>query len=155
GDDILIKPEKAPNAAGARALGFVESGDVGDAALAIVLGHAAAGDALSSVENVILIDTHDSALASRAMVALPARTFAERAGTFTNHAKRVQRFLPFLEPRFEAWAEGDILTRLAASAGLDTDAWDVNAVSKRLSQEVPAFEGIDLDSVGDRGLELR
>ena len=75
--------------------------------------------------------------------------------TFTNHAKRVQRFLPFLEPRFEAWAEGDVVTRIGAAAGLDAPAWDLHAVSKRLSQEVPAFEGIDLDSVGDQGLELR
>ncbi len=155
GDDILIKPEKAPNAAGARALGFVESSDVGEAALAIVFGRTTPEEALAGVENVILIDTHDSPLAARALAALPARTFAERSGTFTNHAKRVQRFRSFLEPRFEAWAEGEVLSRLAAGAGLETSPWQVSSVSKRLSQEVAAFEGIELDSVGDRGLELR
>ena len=157
-DEVLIKAEKAPNAAGARALGFAESdGPVGEAALAIVLGQGVADASLSQVERVILIDTHDSPLAARCHAALPARTFAERDGTFTNVANRVQRFRAFLEPRFEARAEGDVLRRLSAAAGIDAQAvaWDVRAVSKQLSQEVPAFEGIDLDSVGDQGLELR
>ena len=50
-----------------------------------------------------------------------------------------------------------MLRRLSTAAGIDAqaEAWDVRAVSKQLSQEVPAFRGIDLDSVGDQGLELR
>ena len=157
-DDLLIKDEKAPNAAGARALGFVESSEpLGDTAVAIVLGHETSAEALAGVETVILIDTHESELATRAELVLPARAFAERRGTFTNHAKRVQRFLPFLEPTFEAWAEGEALQRIAAAAGLDGwgPGWDVAEVSARLSAEIPAFAGIDLQSVGDGGLELR
>jgi NADH-quinone oxidoreductase subunit G len=154
-DEILIKAEKAPNAAGARALGFEESDSVGAAGVAIVLGQGVSEASLEGVERVILVDTHDSPLAGRCHVALPARSFAEREGTFTNHAGRVQRFRAFLEPRFEACAEGEAVLRIAAAAGVEAGDWDVREVSKRLSQQVAAFEGIDLDSVGDQGLELR
>lgn len=156
-DDFLIKAEKAPNASGARALGFSESdGPVGPASLAIVLGHTTAEQRFDGVERMILIDTHESPLTARAEVVLPSRSFAEREGTFVNFANRVQRFSAVLEPRFEAWAEGEILSQLAAEVGLAgwDGRYDVFAVSKRLSQEVAAFEGIDLTTLDDDGAEL-
>ena len=116
-DDLLVMEEKAPNAAGARALGCIESEDPVDADLAVLLGPPA--PALDGVREVILIDTHDSPLAGSAAVALPARSFAERAGTFTNHAGLEQRFEAVVEPPFEAWDGGEILRQLAAAAGLE------------------------------------
>ncbi len=157
-DEILIKAEKAPNAAGARALGFAESpAALGPAAVAIVLGHSTPAAALAQVELRILIDTHESELAADAQIVLPARSFAEREGSFTNHAGRVQRFAALVEPHFEAWAEGEVLRQLAAAAGLEGWAarFDPRAAGKRLAESVPAFAGIDLDTVGDQGLELQ
>jgi NADH-quinone oxidoreductase subunit G len=156
-DDILIKAEKAPNANGARALGFVESDVPGDAAeLAIVLGHTLEPAALDGIETLILIDTEDSALAEKAAVVLPARSFAQKEGSFTNHANRVQVFLPIVEPSFEALAEGEILQRIGAAAGLAdwNKTYDVREVSKRLSESVAAFGGIHLGSIDDQGREL-
>ncbi len=156
-DDLLVKAEKAPNAAGARALGFEESdAPLGTVSLALVLGHTLAEGRLSDVDTLILLDTEKSALAERADVVLPARSFAEKEGTFTNHAKRVQRFRPILEPTFEALSEGEILQRIAAAAGVTgwTTAYDVREVSKRLSETVSAFDGIHIDSLDDQGREL-
>ena len=155
-DDILIKEEKAPNAAGARALGFEETdAPLGAADVALVLGHAEAAS-LKEVGKVLLIDTHDSELARRAHVALPARTFAEREGTFTNHARRVQRFAPVVEPAFEAWAEGEVLRQIADAAGLDGwgGLFSPRDASKRLADAVPAFAGCDLVAIGAQGREL-
>ena len=157
GDDLLIKEEKAPNANGARALGFAESdGALGPAKLAVVLGHTTPPAAFEGVEDLILIDTHDSPLIGCASVVLPARSFAERAGTFTNHANRVQRFLPIVEPVFEAWAEGEVLRQLAAAAGLPgtEERFDPALVGVRLAESVPAFAGIHFGTVGDQGQEL-
>ena len=157
GDDLLVKEEKAPNANGARALGFTESdGNVGPAKLAVVLGHTTAPPLLEGVEDLILIDTHDSPLAVRASVVLPARSFAERAGTFTNHANRVQRFFPIVEPVFEAWAEGEVLRQVAVAAGLSgfEERFDPALVGKRLAETVPAFAGVHFGTAGDQGQEL-
>jgi len=156
-DDLLIKAEKAPNAAGARALGFRESdAPLAGAAVALVLGHTFPEAALEGVERVILIDTHESPLQARAHVQLPARAFAEKAGTVTNHAGRVQRFLPVVEPRFEAWSEGDVLHQIAVALGLEgfEGRWEAGAASKRLAETVPAFAGRDLASLDDQGTEL-
>ncbi len=156
-DEILVKAEKAPNASGARALGFEESdASLGPVSVALVLGHTLAEERLAGVETLILLDTEKSALAERADVVLPARSFAEKEGTFTNHARRVQRFRPILEPTFEALSEGEILQHIAAAAGVTgwTTAYDVREVSKRLSETVSAFDGFHLDSLDDQGREL-
>ena len=152
-DDLLIKAEKAPNAAGARALGFAEAAPPEDAAeLASVLG---AGDlALDRVAGSIVIDAYDSPLAQSARVALPARNFLERAGSFTNHAKRVQCFEAALEPDFEAWSEGELLSRIAA--GADVEGFEARfepaRVLKQLAVTVPAFARCL--AIDDQGVEL-
>ncbi len=156
-DELLVKEEKAPNASGARALGFsLSDGPVGAAGLAIVLGSVLDANAFRDVGELILIDTHESQLVSHASVVLPARHFTEKAGTFTNHANRVQRFSPIVEPTWEAWSEGNVLQQIASAAGLDawSQPYDVRAVSKRLSEAVPALAGIHLDSLDDQGREL-
>ena len=131
GDDLLIRPEKAANAAGAAALGFgapdallagIRTGEIG---ALIVLGHdliapAFLGSeaALADVETVVLLDTHHSPLERVADVVLPTRHVAERSGTLTNFAGIVQSVVPAVEPPFEAWTEGELLRRLGAALGL-------------------------------------
>ena len=155
-DELLIKADKAPNAAGAAALGFERGETVGKAGIALVLGHSVPADAFRDTDELVLIDTHHSELESRASVVLPARHFSEKVGSFTNHAKRVQRFAAMVEPTWEAWAEGSLLQQIASAAGLDgwSERYNVRAVSKRLSENVAAFDGIHLDSLDDQGLEL-
>ncbi len=118
-DAILIESEKAPNAAGCRALGMVESNEqLGRADLALVLGHTLTAEVFGDVRNIVLIDTHESALSARATVALPARTFLEKSGAFTNSRGLVQAFSAVVEPTFEAWSESDALAQIAAAAGI-------------------------------------
>jgi len=168
-DDLLIQAEKAPNAEGARLLGFGEPGPVleriraGQAAGALILGHDVLHDsrlggpeALASLDAVVVLDSHQSALQRVAHVTIPVRHAAEKQGTFTNHARRVQRVLPAVEPAWEAWSDGEVLAQLGAALGLaGFDAsWDVVAASKALEQVQPAFSGVHLQSVGDEGLAL-
>jgi NADH-quinone oxidoreductase subunit G len=168
-DELLIKSEKAANAAGARALGFKDAQLVADRIKAggvralIVLGHDAlallGGEAaLAKLELVILLDTHHSPLERAAHVVFPARVAAEKRGTLTNYAGRVQRVSPALEPAFDAWSEGELLMRLGQALGLagfaPGVAFDAREVSKAIGQVVPAFAGCDYDSVGDEGRPL-
>jgi NADH-quinone oxidoreductase subunit G len=168
-DELLIKAERAANGAGARALGFKDAQSVVDRVRAggvralIVLGHDALAllggeTALASLDCVILLDTHHSPLERAAHVVFPARVAAEKRGTLTNHAGRVQRVSPALEPAFDAWSEGEVLMRLGQALGLTGFApgqsWDAREVSKSIGQLVPAFAGCDYDSVGDEGRPL-
>jgi NADH-quinone oxidoreductase subunit G len=169
-DDLLVKAEKAANAAGARALGFGGPEPVldrirgGGVEVLLVLGHdvldprwLADETALAGLDTVILLDTHHSDLERVAHVVLPARHAAEKLGTLTNHAGRVQRVVPAVEPAHPALAEGDWLARLGAALGLPgfEAGFDARVVSKQIGALFPVFAGLDVDSVGEAGLPLR
>ncbi len=168
-DALLVKAEKAANAAGARALGFGEAGPVlerlrsGGVEGLLVMGHdLLQADLLGGVEplahldTLILLDSHQSALQRVAHVVLPVRHAAEKHGTLTNHAGRVQRVRPAVEPAFEAWSEGEVMIRLGAALGFEGFAgpWDARAVSAQLAESVPAFAGIQLDTLDAGGQPL-
>jgi NADH-quinone oxidoreductase subunit G len=169
-DALLLKAEKAANATGARALGFGPAAPVlerirsGGARVLIALGHDVLGPAhgtseelLRGLDTLILLDSHHSALERVAHVVLPARVAAEKHGTLTNHAGRVQRVEPAVEPAHVALAEGEALTRIGQRLSLPGFApgpWDAREVSKFIGEVVPAFRGIDLDSVGAEGKPL-
>ena len=111
---------------------------------------------MQRLDTVVVLDTEHSALQRVAHAILPTRHAAERDGTLTNHAGRVQRAFAAVEPAFEALADGDALFRLAQELGLRgfDGTYDVRATSKELSQAVPAFAGIDLDTLGEYGRTL-
>jgi NADH-quinone oxidoreductase subunit G len=156
-DGVLVREERAPNAEGARLLGFEEvSGSIGRARVAVVLGHVLPPAAFGEVEHLVLIDTHTSPLVEQAAVVLPARHFTEKAGTLVNHARRVQRFLPVVEPTFECEPEGGALGRIAAAASLPdfVEKYDPFEVSKQLSEAVAALAGIHLGTLDESGREL-
>lgn len=119
-DEVLIEAEKAANAAGCRALGMVETNDpVARSELAIALGHTTTAEVFGDVANVVLLDSHESALSARAAVTLPVRTYLEKSGTFTNSRGLEQAFRAVVEPTFEAWTEKEALAQIAAAAGLE------------------------------------
>jgi len=168
-DGILVREEKAANAAGARALGFGDARPVvdrissGGVDALLVLGHDAlletllgGADRLAGLDTVIVLDTHASELQHVAHVMFPVRHAAEKHGTLVNADGRAQRVVPAVEPSWEAYTEGELLARIGAAMGLAgfDGRYDVRAVSKELSNAVPAFAGIDLDSVGDGGRAL-
>jgi predicted molibdopterin-dependent oxidoreductase YjgC len=130
----------------------------------IALGHdvlhaaGASEELFRGLDALILLDTHHSALERVAHVVLPARVAAEKHGTLTNHAGRVQKVEPAVEPAHVALAEGEALTRIGQRLGLPGFApgwsWSPREVSKFIGEVVPAFRGVDLDSVGAEGKPL-
>jgi NADH-quinone oxidoreductase subunit G len=168
-DGKLIQAEKAANIEGARAQGFEDAAALCDRIRhggvdgLIVLGHDALGadylggvEALARLDTVIALDSHDSDLQRVAHVLFPTRVAAEKHGTLTNHAGRVQRVEPAVEPAFDARAEGEVLAALGAALGLAgfDGRFDAREVSKALSQSVPAFADASLDAVGSGGAPL-
>jgi NADH-quinone oxidoreductase subunit G len=165
-DDVLVKAEKAPNGAGARAIGFGDARTVvdriksGGVDALIVMGHDALheslleGDsALAGLDTVIVLDTHVSALQRAAHVMFPVRHAAEKHGTFVNHAGRVQAVQPAVEPAWEAYSDGEVLAKLGAAldlAGFD-GRYDVRETSRALAAAIPAFADVDLDSLEPNG----
>jgi NADH-quinone oxidoreductase subunit G len=166
-DDRLIKADKAANAAGAKALGFGDAGNLveklrkGEIRGLISLGHDlvdALGDVgpLEDLDTLIVLDTHHSALQRVAHVMFPVRHLAEKVGTVVNVAGLVQRVRPAVEPAWEAHAEGEVIARIGHALGLAgfDGRFDPREESKRLGADYPAFAGIDWNSVGESGSPL-
>ncbi len=168
-DERLIKEEKAANARGARSLGFgevrpiVEAIRSGAVAGVVMMGHdlLEAGeidgaDALAALDTLVLLDTHASELQRVAHVVLPVRHAAEKTGTLTNCAGRVQLVQPAVEPSWEAWAEGEVIARLGAALGLAgfDGTYDPVRTLAELASAEPAFSGMDADSIGSLGRPL-
>jgi NADH-quinone oxidoreductase subunit G len=170
-DGFLIQAEKAPNATGARAMGIggLEEARAalarcarGDVRAMVLLGsdllladeRAKVLDALSHVETIVLVDTHESEISRIAHVVLPAQSFAEKEGTMTNGKGRVQRIRPAVRPVGESRPEWEILSLLAARMGQPFPYRSPVEVLKELSNEVPAFLGVSPESVGNRGVLL-
>ena len=165
-DALLLHAEKAPNAAGARALGFGDAGAVCDRVRAgavealLVAGHDALDaayfggvEALAELDTLIVLDTHASDLQRVADVVFATRVPAESLGTLTNADGRVQRFVPAVEPSFDARTGAEVLVSLAKALSLEGfDVADAHALSKSLAESVPAFAGASFDAVGENGI---
>ncbi len=167
-DELLVLPEKAANAVGARALGFGDGAPVldrvrgGGVDVLLVLGHELAaaieGDAngLAGLDALILLDTHASALERAATVVFPTLHAAEKHGSLTNHAGRAQRVVPAVGPPAHARADGEVLFALGRALRLPGFAggFDPDGIARELAAAVPGFAGLDLDALGDAGLAL-
>jgi NADH-quinone oxidoreductase subunit G len=173
-DHLLIKAAKAANARGARDLGLCPGPE--GMGLPAILEAAASGrittlyicgadlwetadralltKALERVECLIVQDVFRSPLAERAHVVLPSATFAEKIGTFTNHAGRVQRLERAFELPADQPSDGEIFTRLLRF--LSEGAWTFRpeAVLEEIAAAVPAYAGITYAQVGPRGCAL-
>jgi len=168
-DGILIEPEKAANARGAREIGFDVTGAIaerirsGAVDAAIVLGHdildaqfLGGTEALATLDTLVVLDLHQSELHHVADVLIPTRHAAEKDGTLTNSMGRVQRVRRALEPPGQAWSEGHVISLLGAALGLAgfDGGWDAASVSAELARSNPRFAGIELAKVGSGGLDL-
>lgn len=126
-DDILIKPDKNPNAAGARAMFPPLPDDVAqaipaDTDLILVWGEGAPYDAFPTSARVILLNSYLQAGNERADVLIPISVQTERDGHYTNFQGVVTAFRQcFPKPPNVADAELLFEAIFSASAHL-TDA---------------------------------
>ncbi|MEZ4609532.1 MAG: molybdopterin-dependent oxidoreductase [Caldilineaceae bacterium] len=100
------------------------------------------------VQELFLTET-----AQKADVVLPAVSWAEQDGTFTNVERRVQRApKAFGNPESKAAPDWLILDHLASHVG----AWSYTSpqgVTLEISQVVPIYAGLYWEALGDQGLQ--
>jgi NADH-quinone oxidoreductase subunit G len=165
-DGFLIKADKSPNTKGALLLGLSEErfdAIVGLIAAkriraALIFGNGLAdlsdGEVralLSGVPFIAQVGTNDGALARMAHAVLPQASFAERGGTFTNAAGRVQRFRAAFPPRGEARPLIAILAGLADRLGAGWTFPDEQSVFEALAATEAPFADMSYASIGTLG----
>jgi formate dehydrogenase major subunit len=98
--------------------------------------------ALEAVEFLVVQDIFLTDTAVLADVVLPATSFAETDGTFTNTERRVQRVRKAVEPPGEARDDWRIVTELSTRLGYPMSYDDVSQVWDEMAGLTPAFGGI-------------
>jgi NADH-quinone oxidoreductase subunit G len=172
-DDFLIKPEKAANARGARELQLVSGSDDG---LADLLGACDAGEIrglylsggdlfdlidaqrlsglLDRMELVVAHDLKLRPILARATVVFPTTTFAEKDGTFTNHAGRVQRIRKALQLP-EGWlTDGEIFTRILNHLESRQEPFEISEIWKSMARDGTAFARLRFEEIDPNGVQL-
>lgn len=160
-DDFLIKEDKAANTRGGREVGMVPSEGGLDAAgmveaaregrlkalyimaeqLTSRLGEEVL-DALESLDLLVVQELFLTPVAERATVVLPAASYAEKDGTFTNHAGIVQRIRPAIASPPEARPDWRILVDLWRALEGSSPFAHPRQVAQALAREIEGYEGI-------------
>jgi predicted molibdopterin-dependent oxidoreductase YjgC len=196
-DNILIRSDKAPNSRGAREMG-IGTGDAFEEiirairegqvkALFVAEDNIAADPAVAKVLrklNCLVVSClNENETTAVADVVLPASTFAEKNGTFTNFEGRVQRIRPsvttlerdraldgFAMSRldkfgsaYDRWARGPkldarptwrIMAGIASLMGVKYKYNTSEDVFNEMSAAFGGFKGMTYRKLGNRGLML-
>jgi formate dehydrogenase alpha subunit len=98
--------------------------------------------AIDACELVVSHEIFLSETAALADVVLPAASFLEKDGTFTNFDRRVQRVRPALPPPGEAKPDFDIINAVAGALGADLGCPSPADAYDEMASLTPTFAGI-------------
>ncbi len=98
--------------------------------------------ALESLDFLVVQDLFLTKTAAYADVVLPAVSFAEKEGTFTNTERRVQRVRKAVEPAGEARTDIDIIVDLMNAMGYPQERVSAAEVMDEIAALTPSFGGV-------------
>lgn len=110
-------------------------------------------EALKNTEFLVVQDIFLTETAEFADVVLPAATFAEKNGTFTNTERRVQRVRKAVEPAGESKPDWKILMELMNLMGMKEKYSDSEDVFNELAGLTPQYGGISYDRLDEEGIQ--
>ena len=102
---------------------------------------------ITALDFSVVSTTHEFDWARNANVVLPMASWAEERGTYTNYAGRVQITNRAVMPVGDAQPLHVAMARMLRQSGI-TITSDPSAIFESLSREVPAYGGLDYDSIG-------
>jgi len=98
-------------------------------------------EALASLDFLVVQDMFLTETSRLANVILPASSFAEKEGTFTNFEGRVNRLRKAIEPPGESLPDWEIILRLAEKMGCPLPFSSLHQVMDEIEELVPFYEG--------------
>ncbi|MFB6077957.1 MAG: formate dehydrogenase subunit alpha [Halarchaeum sp.] len=110
-----------------------------------------ADEVLEEMEFLVVQDLFLNETAKYADVVLPAVSFLEKEGTFTNTDRRVQKVNPVLEPKGDARADWEILQSLANRMGREWEYENTNEIMEEMRALTPIYGGISHERVEEEG----
>ena len=107
--------------------------------------------ALSALEFLVVQDIFLTETAEFADVVLPATSFLEKEGTYTNTDRRVQIGRKVLDPPGQARPDWEIIREISARIGLPMEYGSVSDVFDEMVALSPAYSGLRYDNLGPAG----
>jgi NADH-quinone oxidoreductase subunit G len=171
-DAFLIRADKNPNTEGARAIlareggfdfpGFLNSASEQSLSLLYLIGQdlvtkmgeTEARRLLARADFVVYQGSNANPTSRLADLLLPAATYAETEGTFTNFQGRVQRIHRALSPLGASLPNWQIVQNLALLMGKPYSYSGPEAIFAELSERVAEFDGLNYEKIGEDGLPL-
>jgi formate dehydrogenase alpha subunit len=111
-------------------------------------------EAFKKLEFLVVQDIFLSQTAELADVVLPAASFAEKDGTFTNTERRVQRIRKVIEPVGQAKPDWWITCEMARRMGkTGFDFSNPEEIMKEIASLTPSYHGISYEKLEQNGLQ--
>ena len=103
--------------------------------------------ALEATDFVVVQDLFMTETAKLADVVLPARSVAERDGSYTNLERRVQAFDAGITTAGQAWADWLIITAIAGQLGADWSYASADGVMAEITGQVSLYQAMSFDNL--------
>lgn len=107
--------------------------------------------ALKHLDFMVIQELFPSETTAYATVVLPAASFLEKSGTFTNGERRVQKVNEVINPLPGTKPDGQILVELMRKMGYNQPDYHPAWVLEEIARTVPFFNGITWDNLGTQG----
>lgn len=111
---------------------------------------------LTNKDFIVVQEMFETATTDYADVVLPAASFAEVDGTYTNNSGFVQRVRQSIEPVNQSKADWAITSMIAREMGVDFGYnFAATAVFKQIADAIPAYEGIRYPHLKDESRPVK
>lgn len=107
--------------------------------------------ALKELDLLVVQEIFMTETAKMAHVVLPAASFLEKSGTFTNGERRIQRVQQVVEPLKGTKSDGQMIVDMMNRMGYDQPDYDPKTLLQEIAQIVPFFAGVKWDELGENG----
>ena len=107
--------------------------------------------ALEKIDLVVVQEIFMTETTQYADVILPASSFLEKSGTFTNGERRVQKVNAVIPPLEGTKPDGQIIVEIMNKMGYPQPAYSPEGMLEEISQIVPFFAGIKWETLGKNG----
>ena len=112
--------------------------------------------AFENVDLIVVQELFMTATTEMADVILPASSYFEKNGTFTNGERRVQRVNKVVEPIGNTKPDGQIIIDIMSRLGYDQPTgltYDAEKVIEEIADVIPFMKGLSWDRLGENGLQ--
>ncbi|PYS92046.1 MAG: hypothetical protein DMF62_01400 [Acidobacteria bacterium] len=122
----------------------------------LIAGSVQDASILAGKEFVVVQELFEAETTEHADVVLPAASFAEVDGTFTNNAGQVQRVRKSIEPVHRAKPDWMIALLIARAMGAEIDSeFSASTVFRSIAESIPAYEGMRYPMLKDESTPVQ